>query len=492
MISTSCNLYRAAQVRELDRISVEECHIPGSELMARAGQAVFDVLCARWPQARGITVVCGTGNNAGDGFVLARLAAQAGMKANVLQVGDVAQIKGDALDARQALLSSGVDISAFTPAALQAADVIVDALFGTGLDREVEADWRAALEAINAAHKPVLSLDIPSGLHADTGRILGAAVRADVTVSFIALKQGMFTAHGPDCCGSIVLHDLDLPPPVFERISPAAVKLQSSNLPQLGTRLRNTHKGDYGRVLVIGGDHGMPGAVRLAAEAAARVGAGLVSIATRRAHAAVLSTQRPELLCYGVEQSAELRPLLSAAQVIVIGPGLGQSAWARELLSAILETTLPCVVDADALNLLAAQPVARDSWVLTPHPGEAARLLGGGATDIQADRFRAAQELQLRYGGVCVLKGAGTLVASGDGPVGVCTAGNPGMASAGMGDVLSGVIAGLLAQGLALRDAARLGVWLHAEAGDSAAHAGMRGLLAGDLMPHLRTLVNQR
>lgn len=277
-----------------------------------------------------------------------------------------------------------------------------------------------------------------------------------------------------------------------EEFYPAdAVTLHPSNLPKLGARPRNTHKGDYGRVLAIGGDHGMPGAVRLAAEAAARVGAGLVSIATRSAHAAHISAQRPELLCYGVEHANELRPLLSAASVVVIGPGLGQSPWARQLFSAVLETDLPCVVDADALNLLAAESVVRDAWVLTPHPGEAARLLACTGAEIQADRFNAVREVRRRYGGVVVLKGAGTLVAAGDEPVGICAGGNPGMASAGMGDVLSGVIAALIAQGLSLRDAARLGVWLHAEAGDRAASAGERGLLASDIMPHLRSLVNR-
>lgn len=491
MISSSCNLYRAADVREFDRIAIEEFHIPGSELMTRAGRAALDVLRAEWPQARGIAVVCGVGNNGGDGFALARLAAQAGMTVKVLQAGDAAQIKGDALDARQTLLASGMTISPFTSSALQQAEVIVDALFGTGLARDVSGEWRAAIEAINASGRPVLALDIPSGLHADTGRVPGVAVRAEVTVSFIALKQGMFTAHGPDCCGSIVLHDLDVPSQIFARIFASGLILHPSNLPRLAARLRNTHKGDYGRVLVIGGDHGMPGAVRMAAEAAARVGAGLVSIATRSAHAAHISAQRPELLCYGVENANELRPLLSAAGVIVIGPGLGQSPWARQLFSAVLEVSLPCVVDADALNLLAAEPVVREAWVLTPHAGEAARLLACSGAEIQADRFNSVREVQRRYGGVVVLKGAGTLVAAGDEPIGICAGGNPGMASAGMGDVLSGVIAGLIAQGLSLRDAARLGVWLHAEAGDRAAQSGQRGLLASDLMAHLHTLVNR-
>lgn len=492
MSASPWNLYRAAEVRALDRAAMDVFNIPGQTMMARAGRAAFNELRTHWPQAQRITVMCGVGNNGGDGYVLAHCVAQAGMAVTVLQVGDAARVQGDAQEARRTLLESGVSILPFAASGLHAADVIVDALLGIGLGREVAGEWRTAIEVINAAQTPVLALDIPSGLHADTGCVWGVAVQAASTVCFVALKQGLFTADGPDHCGNIVLHDLDLPPQLFERTRPAAVLLAPDNLVALAPRHRNTHKGDYGRVLVIGGDHGMPGAVRLAAEAAARTGAGRVTLATRQTHAVTLSGQRPELLCYGVAHGVELKPLLAAADVAVIGPGLGQSPWARELFSTWLESSaLPCVVDADALTLLATEPVTRSGWVLTPHPGEAARLLGCSTTEIQADRFQAAQALQRRYGGVCVLKGAGTLVVSADGPIAVCAAGNPGMASAGMGDVLSGVIAALLAQGLNGGDAARLGVWLHATAGDrAAAEGGMRGLLAGDLMPYLRTLVN--
>lgn len=257
----------------------------------------------------------------------------------------------------------------------------------------------------------------------------------------------------------------------------------------LPPRARASHKGDYGHVLVVGGDHGMVGAVRLAGEAAARTGSGLVSIATRAAHAAVIAAVRPELMCHGVECARDLRVLLQRASVIAIGPGLGQSAWAHDMLAAVLQMRLPRVVDADALNLLAQEPMQCDHWVLTPHPGEAARLLGMTTKQVQADRLQAAQALQQRYGGVCVLKGAGTLVCTSE-SVAICEAGNPGMASGGMGDVLTGVIAGLLAQGLSLVDAACAGVYIHAKAGDRAAQEGERGLLASDVMPHLRKLVN--
>ncbi len=254
-------------------------------------------------------------------------------------------------------------------------------------------------------------------------------------------------------------------------------------------RPRASHKGDYGHVLVVGGDHGLAGAARLAGEAAARTGSGLVSVATRLAHAVIMTAACPELMCHGVECARDLRPLLQRASVVAIGPGLGQSAWAREVLAAVLQTRLPLVVDADALNLLAQDPIQRDHWILTPHPGEAARLLSITTEQIQAHRPHAAQALQQRYGGVCVLKGMGSLVCTSE-SIAICEVGNPGMASGGMGDILTGIIAGLLAQGLRLADAACAGVYIHAKAGDRAAQKGERGLLASDLMPHLREIVN--
>lgn len=249
------------------------------------------------------------------------------------------------------------------------------------------------------------------------------------------------------------------------------------------------HKGDFGHVLVFGGDHGMSGALRLAGEAALRTGAGLVSAATRAEHAASISVARPELMSHGIESASALAPLLKRATVLAVGPGLGQEEWGRKLLSSVLQSTLPMVVDADALNLLAIEPSQRDNWILTPHVGEAARLLDVTIEQVQADRVAAAVTLQKKYGGVTVLKGAGTVVVGVTGDVAVCSEGNPGMASGGMGDVLTGVIAGLLAQGCLLTEAAQQGVCLHAHAADVAAQEGQRGLLASDLFPVLRRLL---
>ncbi len=479
-------LYSAAQTRQLDRLAIERCGIPGGTLMERAGQAVFRELRARWPRARRMAVVCGPGNNGGDGYVIGRLGHGAGLDVTVLAVGEDSRLRGDALTACEAARAAGVRIAPFTVAALERMELIVDALFGTGLEREVQDPWRAAIDAMNAADAWRVAVDIPSGLHADAGSVLGTAVRAELTVSFIALKTGLFTGAARDHCGEIVLADLEVPVKVFEAMAPSASRITPASLQGLVQRRRSAHKGDAGHVAVIGGNAGMSGAARLAGEAAYRSGAGLVSLFTHPAHAAFVNQACPELLTHAVE-GGDLRAALRRATVLAVGPGLGQDEWGRRLFAAALESRLPKVIDADALNLLAADPLRREDWVLTPHPGEAARLLECSVADVQAQRFQALAQLIERYGGVCVLKGAGTLVAAAAAPeVWVCDAGNAGMASGGMGDVLTGIIAALLAQGLRALDAARLGVWLHATAADSAAADGEIGLLASDLLPFIR------
>lgn len=484
-------LYNAAQVRELDRTAIEAVGIPGYTLMTRAGERCWDCLRDGWPEACSLAVVCGTGNNGGDGFVIARMAQDAGWQVAVLQLGAADRVRGDALLAREAFIAAGGTVSAFTPAALEGADIIVDALLGTGLGRPPEGEWHTAIEAINQAPAPVLAVDIPSGLQADTGAAAGVAVRAARTVTFIGRKPGLYTGQGPEYAGAVSFSDLELPLEVFQRVVPMA-SLQAWPLQGVleRPRARTAHKGLHGHVLVIGGDHGMAGAVRLAGEAALRTGAGLVSLATRPEHAAALAAACPELMSHGVTGALDLVPLLRHATVVVIGPGLGQSAWAQSLLATVLESRQPRVIDADALNLLAGEAVHAERQVLTPHPGEAGRLLGMATAVVQADRFTAAQAIAERYGGTAVLKGAGTVVSNrGLLPV-VCTAGNPGMATAGMGDVLSGVIAALLGQGLEPTTAAVAGVCLHGCAGDRAAVAGERGMTARDVIVELRAVLN--
>jgi NAD(P)H-hydrate epimerase len=486
-------LYRAEQVREFDRIAIQEYGIPGAELMLRAGSRAFELIEYRWPEARRMVIVCGAGNNAGDGYVVARLARQAGREVRLFSLADPAKLKGDALTMAHAWRTAGGEIEPYTGLPAQC-DLLVDAILGTGLEREVTGTWAEAIEAINRHSAPVLAIDIPSGLHADTGRVLGCAVHAQATISFIALKQGMFTGLGVDCCGEIHFDALEVPARIYSRQILAARRLDWSKSCQLlAPRHRGAHKGDFGHVLVMGGDQGYAGAARLAGEAAARCGAGLVTIATHPAHAAWLNQGRPELMCRGIDDPGDLAPLLKRADVIALGPGLGQGVWGQALFAAALATEVPLVVDADALNLLAQQPTSRSDWVLTPHPGEAARLLQRDTRSVQADRFAAVTQLQTRYQGVAILKGAGSLVYDGSNrPLGLCSAGNPGMASGGSGDLLTGIVAALIAQGLALSQAAELAVALHAAAGDRAARQGERGMLAGDMLPELRTLLNLR
>ncbi len=486
-------LYTAGQVRALDRQAIERFGIPGAELMQRAGAAAFAVARERWPEARRWCVLCGTGNNGGDGFVIARLAAEAGLEVRVIQLGARARIAGDArlhADRWAALERPWRDFDGGLP---RDADLLVDALLGTGLDRELGGGYRQAVEAINAHAASVLAVDIPTGLHADRGVVLGTAVRAAVTVSFIGLKLGLFTGDGPECCGEVCFDALEVPATIYASQILSARRIDwARGASRLRPRRRTAHKGDFGHVLVAGGDHGFGGAARLAGEAAARVGAGLVSLATRKRHVPAILAARPELMAHAVKGRKGIRHLLSRATVLVLGPGLGRGRWGDVLYHTGIDWPGPQVIDADALNRLAEQPAApRDDRVLTPHPGEAARLLGCSTAEVQADRFAAIEELRARYGGVVVLKGAGTLVLGPENkPPAVCSDGNPGMASGGMGDVLAGVIGGLIAQGWTPQEAAELGVCLHAAAADRAAREGERGLLASDLMPYLRNLVN--
>ena len=381
-------LYTAAQVRELDRVAIEERGIPSVALMERAGADAFDVLGRRYPAAKNLVVLCGGGNNAGDGYVLARLAKQAGLDVRVIALVEPDQLKGDAATCAQKYLAGGAVADTLS---IDGADVIVDALLGSGLNRRVEGVFAEAIELVNGSADPVLALDIPSGLNADTGNCLGAAVRADATITFIGLKRGLFTAEGPEFCGEILFSDLGTPADIHAAVS-AGVRLTEhedvrANLP---ARPRHAHKGHYGHVLVIGGDYGYQGAALLAGSAAARAGAGLVTVATRPEHARTIPVFRPELMTVAVNVPRDLDAVLDRASVVAIGPGLGQSDWAISLFARVLQTRLPLVVDADALNLLAHEHQYRENWVLTPHPGEAARMLGLTVTEVQADRFAAA------------------------------------------------------------------------------------------------------
>lgn len=489
MHTSARRLYVAAQVRELDRRAVMQFGISGYELMQRAAAGCWSALRQRWPNAQRIVVVAGPGKNGGDGYEIARLARADGCQVEVLSVGARPQ-SGDAATACAAWGAEG--LVGVWSGRLPTADVLVDALFGVGLSRPPVGDAAAAIAAINAARGKgagVLAVDLPSGLDASSGAARGAVVRADLTVTFIGDKLGLHTAEGPDCAGTVVLEPLELPASVYAELPATALLMHAGDLRRLlPPRARGTHKNRNGHVCVIGGNHGMAGAVLLAARAALRAGAGLVTVATRAGHAVALTAAQPELMCHGVEDASALAPLLQRADVIAIGPGLGQDAWAQALWGAARASGKPLIVDADALNLLAQAPQRLPQAVLTPHPGEAARLLGRDSRTVQLDRLDALRALQERYDAVVVLKGAGTMVVTDT--VWLCPYGNPGMAVAGMGDALTGVMAGLRAQGLSNADAAHAGVLAHALAGDRAAARCERGLLPSDLILALRETVN--
>jgi NAD(P)H-hydrate epimerase len=486
-------VYSTSQVRELDRRAIELHGIPGYELMCRAGAAALDVLEASWPNARRVLVYCGAGNNAGDGYVVARLARASGLHAEVVAVVPTEGLKGDALRAAADCRAAGVPIQPFhaDPANGAKFDVLVDALLGTGAARTLDGDFAAAVAAIGAARKPVLALDVPSGLHADTGLPLGAAVHADVTVTFVGLKQGLFLGNASDYAGRLEFAGLGIPAEAADGMAPALERLTGADLDRaLPKRLRSAHKGTNGTLLIVAGGPGMPGAARLAAEAALRTGAGLVHVAAHASSLAAVLAGRAEVIGHAADVPADLDHLLETADGAVLGPGLGKSGWARALWRRVLDSNLPLIVDADGLNLLAEHPEARGRWVLTPHPAEAARLLGSTTVEVQRDRRTAALEIARRFAAVTVLKGACSLVAV-DEAVTVCDRGNPGMATAGMGDVLSGVLGALCVQTRNLTASARAGVLLHALAGDSAAGSEERGTIASDLLPQLRRWANR-
>ncbi|MDR3476631.1 MAG: NAD(P)H-hydrate dehydratase [Gammaproteobacteria bacterium] len=490
---STAEVYQTAQIRQLESLAKERFGISGEVMMQRAGEAALQYFLKRWHWAKRVTVVCGPGNNGGDGYVFAEKAHQRGLSVTVLQVGDANKLKNEAKNAYAACQTAGVLIRPFQQNEnLQQNDVIVDAIYGIGLQAGIRNEDRFVIEAINKSLIPVLAIDVPSGVDANTGAVLGDAVFATCTITFIGEKLGLLTGAGVTYAGDIHCDDLQLPHELFASITGAIERIAIEAFEvYLKPRPRDFYKGDAGHVLIVGGDEGYSGAPLMAALAALRVGAGLVTVATHPKHASFLNIMHPEIMCQGVLTSLTLKKLLKKATIVVIGPGMGKTSWSKMLLKTVLKTALPLVVDADGLNLIADKPRKRDNWILTPHPGEASRLLKMTTKEVQQDRYAALQKMQQIYSGVAILKGAGTLVAASSEPSAVCNAGNPGMGTGGMGDVLSGVLGGLVAQGLPLADAAKLGVFIHARAGDlAAANGGERGLMATDLMPYLRQLMN--
>jgi NAD(P)H-hydrate epimerase len=479
-------MYSSKSITELEQHAITLLGTNGGYvLMQRAAAALLKLLQQQWPAPRTILVYAGNGNNGGDGYLLAALARANGYDIRLLQHGDHNKLGATAKRAAEAAKVAGVPlVTEFAQAQL-----IIDALFGTGLNRPLDESAKALISQINQSSKPVLAVDIPSGLSADSGTAMPVAVKASTTLSFIGIKPGLLMQDGLDHCGMLWLGSLQLSK-ALAGIKPAcqsiAVKPLGLLLP---TRAANSHKGHFGHVLVIGGDHGFGGAAIMTAQAAMNCGAGKVSLYSRSEHVSAMLNRQPEVMV----ASNDCARLLQAASVIAIGPGLGSQSWGKALMVQALAANKPMLLDADALNYLASLPAAeqaalkRQNWVLTPHPAEAARLLNCSTQHVQQDRLAAIGQLQQRFGGVILLKGAGTLICNQKGEITLLAAANPALASAGMGDVLSGIIAALLAQGLTGSDASELGAWLHLATATSMVQQQQHPwLVATDLIPKLK------
>jgi len=487
-------LYTSRQVREGEVQAAKNCGVSLYELMQRAGQAVFDVLTKRYPRAKHVLVCCGKGNNGGDGYIVAALCRQFGMPVSLWQIGDISELKGDAKQAMQAYLGIGGEITESCNEIPEGVEIIVDGLLGTGIQGEVRPPFNEVIETLNQASIPIISIDTPSGLDTDTGASLGSVIQADATVSFIGLKQGLVTGQAREHVGQLYFAGLGVNDS-FNELVPAETLLSNPDwLSAIKPRIRHAHKGTSGKAVFIGGNEGLNGAIYLAAKGAARAGAGMLAVICHPESAMPIRAQLPEAMTSVSKNTVSER--LEWANVTCLGPGLGRDKWSEDLFS---QCEAYCqahqqsrVLDADALYWLAKMPefTYSDQRIITPHPGEAATLLGESIADIEADRFAAVVKLQKRYGGVVVLKGAGTLIRDNQITV-VCHAGNPGMATGGMGDVLSGVITALLAQGYSLRQSARLGPLIHSLAADEcASKRGEIGMLASDLFVEIRYIIN--
>ncbi len=460
------------------------------ELMQRAGEAAFHIVNTYYPDSRHWLVLCGHGNNGGDGYVVARLARGAGISVTLLALEGDKPLPEEAQRARTAWLDAGGTIHSAQVPWPEGVDLIVDGLLGTGLKAAPRASAAQLIDHINQHPAPVVALDTPSGLSAQTGAAPGVAVCANHTVTFIALKPGLLTGRGRDFTGKLHHNALGLESWLDAQHAPVT-RYDATQLAQwLKPRRATAHKGDNGRLVVIGGDRGTAGAIRMTGEAALRAGAGLVRVLTHKENIAPLLSARPELMVHELT-SESLSQSLEWADVVAIGPGLGQGSWGKKALQKVENFRGPMVWDADALNLLAINPDKRQNRIITPHPGEAARLLNCSVTQIESDRLLAAKALVKRYGGGVVLKGAGSVVADELGALGIIDAGNPGMASGGMGDVLTGIIAALLAQKLPPWEALCASCVVHGAAADELARRyGQRGMLASDLFAALYRFVN--
>jgi NAD(P)H-hydrate epimerase len=490
------DLYSADAVREIDRYVIDQQGVDGFELMQAAAASAFRRLVRYWPEPGRILVLCGAGNNGGDGYLVAANAVRHGLNVDCLAVAPTEKLSGDARKAWKKAVGDGVHVREMADVSesdigdcFASAGLIVDAMLGTGVTGAPRVPFASMIRQCNESAAPVLGIDLPSGLNATTGTVAGEAVRAEATVTFIGLKTGLFTGQGPEFAGDVAFESLDTDDWASESGQRAmARRIDWRHIrTSITRRAKVAHKGHFGHVLIVAGDRGFGGAGMMAAEAASRSGAGMVTLATRPEYVAPALARCPSVMVQGLIHGSELPPLISAADVIVCGPGIGQGAWGQQMLQQVVASGKPRVLDADALNLMAsrvAQPA--DNHILTPHPGEAARLLACGVGEIESDRLWAAEQICKLFGGVALLKGAGTIVASGEALPDIISGSNPGMATGGMGDVLSGILGSLYAQLGNAHLSASAAAALHLAAANRAAETrGYMGLLPMDVIDAL-------
>jgi len=485
-------VFSAEQVRTHEHSAAEQSAVSMYTLMERAGQAVFEQTIKHYPHAQDYVVLVGVGNNAGDGYIVASLAKQAGKHVTVIAAAPDKPLTGDALTAQKAWLAVGGEISNYDPQTIKTTDIIIDGLLGTGLKSEVREPFTKLIKTANDSLAPIVAIDLPSGINADSGVVQGIAIQAELSVTFVGIKQGLVTGEGRAYAGKCEFADLGVGQAFIQLATPSAELINYDTAQGLTKRQNNSHKGSHGKLLCVGGNAGIAGAIRLTSEAALRTGAGMVKVYTHPDSVLAISMGRPELMV----TTTDLDAALEWATCIAIGPGLGQDSWAKSTFETVIQHCVAhnkaMVVDADALNLIAQQssPISSKNTVFTPHPGEAARLLNCAISDVELNRYQSACKLAETYSTTCVLKGAGSIIANTT-KSWVCTDGNPALAVGGSGDVLTGVIAGLIAQGVTTEQAACFGVILHAKAGDIAAQRdGERGMLPSDLFAIVRELVN--
>lgn len=491
------------QMRAFDAHATVACHVPSIVLMENAGRGAADVI-VKEAAPNGVVVVCGTGNNGGDGFVVARHLLSRGVRVSAWLVGDPARLQGDARKNHDAWLGIGGAVAAVDPGepkalkaledAVLSASVVVDALFGTGLDRPIAAPMSLVIEAINRSPARTIALDLPSGLDAETGRVLGIGVRADVTVTFAHFKTGILTPVGARRCGRVHVVDIGVPGSLTAHTGHAADVVERADVAQwLGRRPADAHKHSVGHVAVFAGSPGKVGASLMVAAGALRAGAGAVTIATWEAAAHALEARVVEAMTARIgTDAASIDRALEGKHAVVIGPGFGTGADAEAVLAHVLAVYEgPIVLDADAITIVAQNPGllahAKRTPVLTPHAGEMARLLGGTAREVEVDRFAAAREVAATTRAVVLLKGPHTLIATPAGRVVVNPSGNPALATAGSGDVLSGILGAISCNAQAF-EAASAAAYVHGAAADAwqAGHAGAdRGMLATEIAEHV-------